>query len=303
LDIEAPLKPFKGEGLKLCRIIVQTLKHAITKSPFGGFRGLQIKIMNNRINKLFQEKKGQVLSVYFTAGYPNLEDTTPLIQELVKNGVDLIEIGMPFSDPVADGPVIQHSSLVALQSGMSIRKLFEQLVDIRQSVDIPLILMGYINPVLQYGVEAFFQKCKVIGIDGLIIPDLPMDVYEAEFKSVFEANNLHNIFLITPQTSDERLRKIDDVSTGFIYMVSSNATTGAKTSVTDFQKQYFERVNSFGLKNPRLIGFGISNAETFANACQYAHGAIIGSAFVKALEGPRSLEQKVSDFINSIVMK
>jgi len=259
--------------------------------------------MNNRINKLFQGKNGQVLSVYFTAGYPNLEDTAPIIQELVKNGVDLIEIGMPFSDPVADGPVIQYSSLVALQNGMSIRKLFNQLKDIRQSVDIPLILMGYINPVLQYGVGAFCQKCNEIGIDGLIIPDLPLDVYETEFKSVFEANNLHNIFLITPQTSDERLRKIDEVSTGFIYMVSSNATTGAKTSVSDFQKQYFERVNSFGLMNPRLIGFGISNAETFANACQYAHGAIIGSAFVKALEGSESLAQKVSGFINSIVTK
>jgi len=259
--------------------------------------------MNNRINKLFQEKKGQVLSVYFTAGYPNLEDTTPLIQELVKNGVDLIEIGMPFSDPVTDGPVIQHSSLISLQNGMSIRKLFAQLKDIRQSVEIPLILMGYINPVLQYGVEAFCRKCNEIGIDGLIIPDLPMDVYETEFKSVFEANNLHNIFLITPQTSDERLRKIDEVSTGFIYMVSSNSTTGAKTSVSDFQKLYFERVNSLSLKNRRLIGFGISNAETFRNACQYASGAIIGSAFVKALEGPNTIEQKVSAFINTIVTK
>lgn len=256
--------------------------------------------MNNRINKLFQDKKERILSVYFTAGYPNLEDTVPMIQELEKNGVDLIEIGMPFSDPVADGPVIQHSSLIALQNGMSIRKLFGQLKDIRQTVDIPLILMGYINPVLQYGVAAFCQKCKEIGIDGLIIPDLPMDVFEEEFKAVFEANDLHNIFLITPQTSEERLRKIDAVSTGFIYMVSSNSTTGAKSSVSDFQKEYFERVNSFGLKNPRLIGFGISNAETFANACEYASGAIIGSAFVKALEGSDPTDRKVSRFINSI---
>jgi len=259
--------------------------------------------MNNRINKLFQEKKEGILSVYFTAGYPELNDTQTIIQELVKNGVDLIEIGMPFSDPVADGPVIQHSSITALQNGMSIRKLFGQLDNIRQSVDVPLIMMGYLNPVLQYGVEAFCQKCNEIGIDGLIIPDLPLDVYEVEFKPVFEANNLHNIFLITPQTSDDRLRKIDEVSTGFIYMVSSNSTTGAKTSVSDFQKQYFERINSIGLKNPRLIGFGISNAETFANSCQYAHGAIIGSAFVKALEGPDPLAQKVSGFINTIVTK
>lgn len=256
--------------------------------------------MNNRINKLFQEKKERVLSVYFTAGYPNLEDTVPVIHELVKNGVDLIEIGMPFSDPVADGPVIQHSSLIALQNGMSIRKLFEQLKDIRQSVDIPLILMGYINPVLQYGVEAFCRKCSEIGVDGLIIPDLPLNIYEEEYKAIFEANNLHSIFLITPQTSEERIRIIDEASSGFIYMVSSNATTGAKTSISDFQKSYFERVNSLTLNNPRLIGFGISNAETFENACQYSSGAIIGSAFVKALEGHKSLEQNISDFINTI---
>jgi tryptophan synthase alpha chain len=259
--------------------------------------------MNNRINKLFQNKKERVLSVYFTAGYPELNDTTTIIQELVKNGVDLIEIGMPFSDPVADGPVIQHSSLIALQNGMSIRKLFEQLTDIRKTIDIPLILMGYINPVLQYGVEAFCKKCNEIGIDGLIIPDLPMDVYQDEVKTVFEANNLHNIFLITPQTSDERLKLIDEVSSGFIYMVSSNSTTGAKSSVSDFQRAYFQRVKNSGLNNPRLIGFGISNAETFNNACQYASGAIIGSAFVKAMEGSESLEQKVSTFINSIATK
>ncbi|MEI8114996.1 MAG: tryptophan synthase subunit alpha [Bacteroidia bacterium] len=257
--------------------------------------------MKNRINKLFQEKKEHILSVYFTAGYPVLEDTVPIIQELVKNGVDLIEIGMPFSDPVADGPVIQHSSLIALQNGMSIRKLFDQLKDIRQVADIPLILMGYINPVLQYGVEAFCEKCREVGIDGLIIPDLPLSVYEEDFRTVFENNNLHNIFLITPQTSEDRMRTIDGISEGFIYMVSSNATTGAKSSVTDFQKDYFERVNLMKLKNPRMIGFGISNSETFWNACQYASGAILGSAFVKALEGTDLLEQKVSRFINSIV--
>jgi len=257
--------------------------------------------MNDRINQLFQSKKENILSVYFTAGYPKLEDTVPIIQELVKNGVDLIEIGMPFSDPVADGPVIQHSSLISLQNGMSVRKLFDQLKDIRQSVDLPLILMGYINPVLQYGVEAFCLKCKEVGIDGLIIPDLPLDVYQKEFQAIFEANNLHNIFLITPQTSAERLRIIDEASSGFIYMVSSNATTGAKTSVSDFQMEYFERVRSINLKNPRLIGFGISNAETFANACRYANGAIIGSAFVKAMEGNEPLEQKVSGFIRSII--
>ncbi|HAH24702.1 MAG TPA: tryptophan synthase subunit alpha [Prolixibacteraceae bacterium] len=256
--------------------------------------------MYNRINKLFQGKGKNILSVYFTAGYPKLNDTKTIIQELVKNGVDLIEIGMPFSDPVADGPVIQHSSLVALQNGMSIRELFRQLEDIRQSVDIPLILMGYINPVLQYGVDQFCQKCREIGIDGLIIPDLPLSVYEEEYKSIFEANNLHNIFLITPQTSDERLRTIDEASSGFIYMVSSNSTTGAKTGISELQKNYFERINAFGLKNPRLIGFGISNNETFRNACQYAQGAIIGSAFVNALEVDSPLDEKISHFIESI---
>jgi tryptophan synthase alpha chain len=259
--------------------------------------------MNNRINKLFKEKKEGILSVYFTAGYPNLDDTIQMIQALQANGVDLIEIGMPFSDPVADGPVIQHSSLIALQNGMSVSKLFEQLKNIRQSVEIPLILMGYINPVLQYGVEAFCQKCNETGIDGLIIPDLPLSVYEEEFKAIFEAHNLHNIFLITPQTSEERIRTIDQASTGFIYMVSSNATTGANASVSDFQKGYFERINSLSLKNQRLIGFGISNAETFRNACHYASGAIIGSAFVNTLDGPAALDLKVSGFINSIVTK
>jgi len=256
--------------------------------------------MNNRINKLFQKKDGNILSVYFTAGYPKLKDTKIIIEELVKNGVDLIEIGMPFSDPVADGPVIQHSSLVALHNGMSVRELFGQLEDVRQSVDVPLILMGYINPVLQYGVEAFCQKCKEIGIDGLIIPDLPLSVYEEEYKSIFEANDLHNIFLITPQTSDERLRRIDQASSGFIYMVSSNSTTGAKEGFSDMQQSYFERINTFGLKNPRLIGFGISNAATFRNACQYAQGAIIGSAFVNALGTDLSLEEKIAKFIQSI---
>jgi len=258
--------------------------------------------MNNRINQLFQEKARNILSVYFTAGYPHLGDTKTIIEELVKKGVDLIEIGMPFSDPVADGPVIQHSSLVALQNGLSGNTLCEQLKDIRQSVDIPLILMGYINPVLQYGVEAFCIKCREIGIDGLIIPDLPLSVYEEEYQSIFEANHLHNIFLITPQTSDDRLRLIDEASSGFIYMVSSNSTTGAKAGTSEVQKNYFARINTFGLKNPRLIGFGISNAETFQNACHYAQGAIIGSAFVKVLEEDVPLEVKISNFIDSVTI-
>lgn len=256
--------------------------------------------MNNRINTLFHQKERNILSVFFTAGYPKLEDTVPTIQELVKNGVNMIEIGMPFSDPVADGPTIQHSSLVALKNGMSVRKLFEQLKDIRQKVDIPLILMGYLNPVLQYGMEAFCKKCNEVGIDGLIIPDLPLTEYEEEYKILFEANNLHIVFFITPQTSDERLRRIDEASSGFIYMVSSNSTTGVKKSVSGQQISYFERIQSSGIKNPRLIGFGISNAESFRNACQYANGAIIGSAFVNALEADAPIKEKVSAFIHSV---
>lgn len=256
--------------------------------------------MNNRINRLFKEKKQNILSVFFTAGYPHLEDTVPTIQELVKNGVDMIEIGMPFSDPVADGPAIQQSSLIALKNGMSVRLLFQQLRDIRQSVQVPLILMGYINPVLQFGMEAFCKKCNEIGIDGLIIPDLPLTVYEEEYKSLFEENNLHNIFLITPQTSDERLRQIDQATSGFIYMVSSNSTTGAKAGVTDVQNKYFERIKAFNLRNPCIIGFGISNAQTFHNACQYANGAIIGSAFVNVLGAEGPVNEKVGPFIDSI---
>lgn len=256
--------------------------------------------MNNRINKLFKEKNNNILSVFFTAGYPHLEDTVPTIQELVNNGVDMIEIGMPFSDPVADGPAIQQSSLVALNNGMSVRVLFEQLKDIRQSVEVPLILMGYINPVLQYGIEAFCKKCHEIGIDGLIVPDLPLGVYQEEYQSIFEANNLHNIFLITPQTSDERLRQIDKASSGFIYMVSSNSTTGAKTGVTEAQNKYFQRIKAFNLNNPCLIGFGISNADTFRNACQYANGAIIGSAFVNMLATEAPLEEKVNRFMATV---
>lgn len=255
----------------------------------------------NRINQLFEKKQNNIFSVYFTAGYPDLNDTVPTIQLLEQNGADLIEIGMPFSDPVADGPVIQQSSTVALKNGMSIKKLFEQLANIRESVNIPLILMGYVNPVMQYGVEAFCRKCQEVGIDGLIIPDLPLTVYQEEYQSLFEKYGLHNILLITPQTSDERIREIDNASSGFIYMVSSSSTTGIKNKASDFHVDYFERVNQLDLKNPRLIGFGISNRETFDNACKYAAGAIIGSAFVKALDQKLTLEERISGFVKTVV--
>jgi tryptophan synthase alpha chain len=258
-------------------------------------------MIHNRINQLFQDKTNSILSVYFTAGYPGANDTATIIRELEKNGVNLIEIGMPFSDPVADGPVIQNSSHVALQNGMSIKKLFEQLQGIRQQVKIPLILMGYLNPVLQFGVENFCIKCAETGIDGLILPDLPPDVYQEEFKALFEKYNLHNILLITPQTSDKRLKEIDEASTGFIYMVSSSSTTGIKNKVADFHREYFERIQKMQLKNPRLIGFGISNRETFGNACRYAQGAIIGSAFIKALEGRGTLRENIAGFVQSLL--
>lgn len=257
--------------------------------------------MNNRINQLFERKKENILSVYFTAGFPNLNDTVEIIQVLEKNGVDLIEIGMPFSDPSADGPTIQRSSEISLQNGMSIKLLFEQLKNIRNSVSIPLVLMGYFNPVYQYGVKEFCRKCAEIGVDGTILPDLPLDEYEAGYKTIFEANNLHNIMLITPQTSEKRIRQIDDASNGFIYMVSSSSTTGAGKKVEDFHSGYFEHIKKMNLKNPRIIGFGISDNATFRNACKYAHGAIIGSAFVNAVSTGVKNEESIFQFVKNIL--
>ena len=236
----------------------------------------------NRINKKLEANK-KLLSIYFTAGYPNIDDTVPIIQNLEKSGVDMIEIGLPFSDPLADGPTIQASSTQALKNGMTTELLFEQLKGIRKSVSIPLIIMGYFNPMLQYGIEAFCERCRDVGIDGLIIPDLPVDVYNEDYKATFEKYGLINVFLITPQTSDERIRYIDSVSDGFIYMVSSASTTGAKAGFGDEQTKYFERIANMNLNNPQIVGFGISNNETFTQATKYAKGAIIGSAFVKYL--------------------
>ena len=255
----------------------------------------------NRINKLFQEKKENILSVYFTAGFPNLNDTVKIIQELEKNGVDLIEIGMPFSDPIADGPTIQHASEVALKNGMSVKLLFGQLKEIRKTVKIPLILMGYFNPVLQFGVEEFCKECNKVGIDGTILPDLPLNEFEENYRKFFARNNLHNILLITPQTSEKRIRQIDEASEGFIYMVSSSSITGAGKKVEDFQRDYFDRIRQMNLKNQCLIGFGISDHATFANACKYAGGAIIGSAFVKSLDEKLTIEESISYFVDKIL--
>ena len=237
----------------------------------------------NRITQKLQETK-KIFSIYFSAGYPNLNDTVQIIQDLEKNGVDMIEIGLPFSDPLADGPTIQASSTQALHNGMTTQVLFDQLKDIRKTVNIPLVIMGYFNPMLQYGVEKFCATCAEIGIDGLIIPDLPVDVYADEYKAIFEKYGLKNIFLITPQTSDERIHFIDSVSDGFIYMVSSASVTGSSAGFGNTQEAYFQRIAQMNLKNPQVIGFGINNAETFQQATQFAKGAIIGSAFITYLK-------------------
>jgi len=251
----------------------------------------------NRITQKLQEDK-KILSIYFSAGYPNLNDTVQIIEDLEKNGVDLIEIGLPFSDPLADGPTIQASSTQALHNGMTTQILFDQLKNIRESVKIPLIIMGYFNPMLQYGVEAFCKKCAEIGIDGLIIPDLPVDVYADEYKAIFEKYGLINVLLITPQTSDERIRFIDSVSNGFIYMVSSASVTGSQSGFGNVQEDYFERIANLNLKNPQIVGFGISNKETFNQATKYAKGAIIGSAFIKHLAENGS--GKIAQFVGEI---
>ncbi|MDH5413031.1 MAG: tryptophan synthase subunit alpha [Flavobacteriaceae bacterium] len=252
----------------------------------------------NRINQKLKEDK-KIISIYFTAGYPELHNTIEILQRLEKGGVDMVEIGLPFSDPLADGPTIQASSTQALRNGMTTELLFNQLKDIRKSVKIPLIVMGYFNPVLQYGVERFCETCQEIGIDGLIIPDLPVDVYNEKYKSIFERNNLINVFLITPQTSKERIHFIDSISTGFIYMVSSASVTGSQEGFGKAQKSYFKRIANMKLKNPQIVGFGISNRDTFKQATQFTKGAIIGSAFIKFIS--QKGIGKIDDFIESVI--
>jgi len=251
----------------------------------------------NRINQKLQSAK-KLLSIYFTAGYPQLNDTVSILKSLQDSGVDMVEIGMPFSDPLADGPTIQNSGSFALKNGMTTKILFNQLKDIRKEITIPLILMGYLNPILQFSVERFCKTCADIGIDGLIIPDLPIKEYEESYKKTFDTYGLINIFLITPQTSEERIRYIDKISNGFIYMVSTAATTGGRDSFDEAQTVYFKRIAAMQLKSPQIVGFGISNNKTFTQATQYSKGAIIGSAFIKHLsnEGIKS----VPNFIRKI---
>ncbi len=254
----------------------------------------------NRIQQLFRQKSGDILNIYFTAGYPNLNDTESIVLDLEREGVDIIEIGMPYSDPLADGPTIQESGTQALKNGMTLPLLFEQIARVRAHSNIPLILMGYFNQVMQYGEEAFIQKCMEVGIDGVILPDLPLFEYESSYKHLFEKYDLGISFLITPQTSEERIRKVDELTRGFIYMVSNASITGAKKGISEKQIAYFERIHRLNLKNPKLIGFGISNNETFSTACQYANGAIIGSAFIKALAIGEDLENTIAEFVGMI---
>jgi tryptophan synthase alpha chain len=256
----------------------------------------------NRLNHLFATKKDNLLSIYYTAGYPELNSTVDIAEALEKAGVDFLEVGFPYSDPVADGPTIQHSSQQALDSGMTLNLLFEQLKDLRSRVTIPILLMGYVNPIVQYGVERFCKKAAEVGVDGIIVPDLPMYEYETMYANFFKDNNLSNIFLVTPQTAPARIHKIDELSNSFIYLLSSSSITGGSLNVSDNIAAYYTRVKAMGLKNPTIIGFGISDNATFAKACQYANGAIVGSKFVKLLEQDDYLQQ-IPAFINSIRSK
>ncbi len=259
----------------------------------------------SRIGKLFQEKKERVLNVYCTAGYPELNSTVEIMKALEKNGADLIELGMPYSDPLADGPVIQASSSKALRNGMTIHILFEQLKGFRNSSPsgvggIPVILMGYMNPVLQYGFENFCRDAAEAGIDGLILPDLPQYEFETEYSTIIKKYGLDFIFLVTPETSEERVKKLDELSTGFLYAVSSSATTGSKTDF-DAVERYLLRLKSYQLKNPVLVGFGIKDKQTFESACKYANGAIMGSAFIKALDNANDIETTTKEFLKKII--
>ena len=258
--------------------------------------------MINRIDTLFKERDGEILSIYITAGYPGLHDTPRLLKALQKHGADMVEIGIPFSDPLADGPVIQQSSQQALQNGMTLNLLFDQLKEIRKSVSIPLVMMGYLNPVLQMGMERFLGRCRDTDIDGVIIPDLPPAEYEIRYLDLFRSCGIYNSLLITPHTDDKRIARIASLSDGFLYVVAASSTTGARKSVGDQQRSYFQRLKEMKLPVPALIGFGISNRETFLTACSYAPGAIIGSAFIKILgaENSLTLEERVERFMKGL---
>ncbi|CAN5215836.1 tryptophan synthase subunit alpha [soil metagenome] len=254
----------------------------------------------SRIAELFSRKNKNVLNVYFTAGYPQLTDTAEILKSLQHSGADLIEIGIPYSDPIADGPVIQQSNTIALENGISIKKIFEQITAVKNDLKIPLILMGYLNPVMQYGIQKFCEDAAAAGIDGLILPDLPADNFD-EYKHFFQSNDLDFIFLVTPRTSDERVLKLDKLSSGFLYAVSSSSTTGNNNSTMNEQQEYFKRLQSLKLKNPILAGFGIKDKNTFTNACEYTNGAIIGSAYIQVLCKGGNISENTNKFLTQII--
>ena len=255
----------------------------------------------NRINKLFQKKNKKILSIYFTAGYPRINDSVDIIKALDKNGVDMIEVGIPFSDPIADGPIIQNSSTIAIKNGMNMSLLFDQLKNIRSTTQIPIILMGYINPIIQFGYDKFVDKLIECGIDGVILPDLPLLEYKKELKPFFDKNNISFVSLISPNTSIERVKKIDQISDGFLYVVSSSSITGQNNLFDANQIKYFNSLNNIFLKNPKIIGFGISDKKSFDMACNYSNGAIIGTKFINSLD-VLNLNKSIEKFINSILL-
>jgi len=254
----------------------------------------------SRIDQLFKKKSNRILNVYCTAGYPELNSTLEVIKALQNNGTDLIELGMPYSDPLANGPVIQASSTKALQNGMTISKLFEQLKDLRKEIQLPVVLMGYLNPLLQFGFEKFCSKAAEVGLDGLIIPDVPIYEYENEYSEIVKKYGLDFIFLVTPETSEERIKRLDSLSSGFLYAVSSSSITGSDKDFSAVEN-YLQKLKKMNLKNPVLVGFGIKDRATFATACKYANGAIIGSAYIRALDGGNDVEQKTREFLEAIL--
>ncbi len=256
----------------------------------------------NRLQELFANRKDRILNVYCTAGFPHFNSTVKVMQALQNAGADIIELGMPYSDPLADGPVIQHSSAVALSQGMSIEKLFEQLRDFRQHIQVPVVLMGYMNPILQYGFEKFCQHAAALPVDGLILPDLPEHEFETEYGPVLQKYGLDFIFLVTPETSEERVRRLDSLSSGFLYAVSSSSTTGKDKDMQEVMN-YLDRLQAYGLKNPVLVGFGIRDRQSFEQACRHARGAIIGSAYIKALQDSTDIETGTAAFIGSVLGK
>ena len=256
----------------------------------------------NRLEKLFSERNKNILNVYCTAGYPQLNSTIEVMEALQQSGADIIELGIPYSDPIADGPVIQQSNMQALENGMTIHLLFEQLENLRATVQTPLILMGYMNPVLQFGIEKFCEAAAEVGVDAIILPDLPMYEFETQYQQYFKKHDLKFIFLITPETGDERIKQIDTLSSGFVYAVSSSSTTGSSQNTADAKDQeaYFIKLQQMNLTNPVLVGFGIKDKDSFDAACKYTNGAIIGSAYINALHNATDISHITKDFINGI---